>query len=279
MLSGIKTTQYTIKTEKKDDKSLAFQLLDGQGSACTTLLTPEVHQHLSALFNGAPKCVERSSGGLSLVTPSQALFVKNKEDQKEIRIRVLFQELERDPQHRIVSNKIVTRTKIVLLSDVIESPWADCFNKPGSFCVDFGMGLIPVHVFNFQEDPDGVMWALFVRFDELERALVHEKKSSTELSIYKVPKDLLRYLHSTLGNQIRSFQWAKDHAHKLHSRGEKLVPDLLREGKPCPVRTGLTFDEIINQLKGHLESDLRETNLPIFYLESDSLIPLNENSD
>ena len=272
----MKTTLYHIKTEEKADGSKAFQLVDTHGDIDNTLLTPEIVAQLSRCFNGAAKYVSRSSGGMSLVTPVPILVVQHCEGKTEIRTRVVFRELERNAQHRLISKKIVFRSKNVLLGEIKERPLESSSQIFETRCIDFGMGIIPVCVFKFHEDPDGVIWALFVRYDELERALVQGNEESLEISVYKVPRDLLRYMDSVTSSIDKNFLWAQEHAQKLLARGEVLIPEFLRAAPSFSLIGGKNLQEI----KARLELALiqgQSLPTPIFYVDSEALAPLDEN--
>ena len=255
MLSEKKTSKYFIKTRNTEAEP-SLVLLDAQGQpASEPPLLGEHTELLLSIFNGLPKAVHRSSGGLILVQPSQLVFTTLSEGQTELRIKVLFNELERNSKHQIISKKIILSSKTVPVTEIKEGFTYDNIRFQ-NFVLDMGLGIIPVHVLSFYLDSHGYTWAIFVRHDELEKALVRTEAS--KLSIYEVPQNLLRSIEPFSQGE-KDFQWAKSHVRKLIERGETIIPEVLSIGRPVEVPTGLSF----TGLEHHLFSEANEptTNL------------------
>jgi hypothetical protein len=198
----------------------------------------------------------------------------------DIRIKVLFKELERNSQHQIVSKKIITSSKTVPLTEIKEGFTYDNIRFQ-NFVLDMGLGIIPVHVLSFYPDSQGNHWALFVRHDELEKALVGSE--SRNVSIYEVPQNLLRWIES-LSHGEKDFQWAKGHVRKLVERDEIIIPELLLIGSPVEVPTGLSFTSLEHHLLSCIEKKLLTPKVSYFIpstetSENSTLTLLDENRD
>lgn len=270
MQQRLKASQLNIKKEVDSNGFSQIVLFDSHGEVVSSAFPPPISQRLIELLDNKPKAVARSSGGMSLVNLSPQLFLKHNSENPEVLIKVLFHDLERNAQYRIISKNIVTHAKIIPIRDIqVGFP----IEERGShtYVVDFGMGIIPVYVFRFYRDADGIPWALFVRYDELEQALVHPESKSHPVSIYEIPVALLRTISPLQTNGQRDFLWAKEHAAQLKERGEILVPPLLLVQGPVELPQGLTL--------GQIEQWLLDLIHPSAPKEFELLIPLNENPD
>ncbi|NBX91958.1 MAG: hypothetical protein EBQ85_01860 [Proteobacteria bacterium] len=244
---GTNSAKYFIWTENNQKKPEKLVFFDQNGNYFEKPIPQGATDQLLAIFNGLPKSVERSSGGLTLVTPTQIVVFNKKLEvpliQPEIRVKVSFRDLERDSHHRITSKKVITKKKIVTLHELKE-PFAYESQGSHNFVVDFGLGIVPVHVFSFRYDTEGVIWAQFVRHDELEAALLPSILNSKEISVYEVPRDILRILSPASSSNPKDFQWAKNHAKTLLERGEALVPEVLKTGASVGLPSPVTLKEI-----------------------------------
>jgi hypothetical protein len=280
MPSEKKTSKYFIKTSTEGAEP-SLVLFDERGNPSSeNRLLGENTEILLSIFNGLPKAVHRSSGGLILVQPSQLVLTDSSEGIMDLRIKVLFKELERNSQHQIVSKKIITSSKTVPLSEIKEGFTYDNIRFQ-NFVLDMGLGIVPVHVLSFYPDSQGHLWALFVRHDELEKSLVGFE--SRNISIYEVPQNLLRSIES-LSHGEKDFQWAKGHVRKLVERGETIIPELLLIGSSVEVPTGLSFTGLEHHLLSCIEKKLLTPDVSYFIPstethEQSSLVLLDENPD
>lgn len=283
MLSNIKTSKFFIRTEIGIAGKPELTLFDESGNQTTPpkQLLSSHFDNLIAAFNGGPKAVKRSSGGLINVAPSQLVLVNTDEQLEEIRVKVLFRELERNAQHQIISKKVVLSSKAVLLSEIQEGFTYDNI-RTQNFVLDVGLGIIPVHVLSFYLDHQGLPWAIFVRYDQMEKAII--ESTSTRISVFEVPQSLLRWIKPLSGTDEKDFQWAKNHVQKLLDRGEQIVPEVLLMGHPITTPSGLSFAS----LEHHLISTVQQTielQVPSYFIPNseagtyEPLLLLNENPD
>lgn len=270
MQQRFKASQLSIKKELDSQGLSQLVLFDSHGEVISSAFPPTISQRLIDLLDNKPKAVSRSSGGLGLVNVTPHLFLKHTSENPEVLIKVIFHDLERNSQYRIISKNIVTHAKVIPIQDIKAGfPIED--KGPHTYVVDFGMGIIPVYVFRFYRDSDGIPWALFVRYDELEQALIQPEAKSSPVSIYEIPVALLRTISPLQTNGQRDFLWAKEHAAQLKERGEVLVPPLLLVQGPVDLPQGLTL--------GQIEQWLLDIIHPSAPKEFELLIPLNENPD
>jgi len=282
MLSEIKTSKYFIKTSN-DGAEPSLVLFDERGTLTTpNPLSKENTDLLMTVFNGLPKGVQRSSGGLILVQPSQLVLTHSADDTLEVRVKVLFKELERNGQHQIISKKVITSSKTVPLGEIKEGFTYDNIRFQ-NFVLDIGLGIIPVHVLSTYPDSHGHIWALFVRHDELERALVGPKAS--RVSIFEVPQNILRLISPFSQRGEKDFQWAKEHVQKLVERGETIIPDVLLAGSPIQVPVGLSFSDLEHYLLSCIEKKFLIRESSSYFIpqkevtDSVSLHLLDENQE
>jgi hypothetical protein len=261
-----------IRIKRNLDSSGQNQILlfNAQGEVLSTRLPSHTSQKLIELLDPSPKAVARSSGGLSLVQLSPQWYLKKETKEPELLIKVIFNELERNSQHQIISKNLVTQAKVIPIQDILDGFRVE---ERGSqaYVVDFGMGIIPVYVFRFYRDADGFSWALFVRYDELEKALINPDSKPSSVTIYEVPTALLRIIHPLKTNGEKDFIWAKEHAGVLVERGETLIPEILLVQDSIVIPQGLSLEQIEQLLLDEIHpSEPKEFEL---------LIPLDENPD
>jgi len=231
-------------------------------------LPKPVVERLNSIFNGREKAIKRNSGGLVLAKPTEIVTPQGSTDSlSEIRIRMVFFELERNQQHQIISKKIITASKLVSVSEVEEG--FEPYPGIGGFVVDLGLGIIPVHFISSHFDHFGFEWALVARQDEYEKAKMSDKPE--KITLFEVPRALLRWIEPISLNEQKDFQWAKRHLKNLVNRGEIIVPELLVVAPSCPVDPSLSVQEMDEKLK-----IIPRPLSPTWEL---SLSPLNENSD
>jgi len=228
-------------------------------------LSPEILNKLAWVFDGSPKAIHRNSGGLIQAHPAEVVFPEStKQVDSEVRVKMVFYELERDNQHRIISKKIITSSKTVPLSEIKEG--FDLQSGIGGFVVDFGLGLIPVHFISSYVDQNGFEWALAARQDEYEKAKLSNK--AEEINLFEIPKKMLRWIEPLSLEGKKDFQWAKNHLASLVSRKEQIIPNLLLVAESCRVSPSLSVKEIDERLRDYPEKKRQAA----FELE-----PLNEN--
>lgn len=281
MTSKMHTSRFFIRVEPRGPQESELIYMDEHGKQVTLALPPTILEKLMRIFDGAPKAVPRSSGGLITVKPYQLLVTSSEDQPISVKIKVVFKDLERDLKNQIISNKIVHVTKTVDLEDIVDcSKLTSSFNN--NFVVDLGLGIIPIHVLQYFTDASGVEWAFFVRHDELERSVLDPSIESNGISIGEVPKEMLRWIPAYSNTQERDFRWARDHIKQLLARGEHIIPDALVHMRHLLLPTEATLAEILQFLRQTLTS--QPVRHPALLAEmkarvgSISLSPLDEDA-
>lgn len=282
MLSEIETSRYFIRTDGTGTENPKLMVFDERGNVISSSKLPGHHtEHLLTIFNGLPKAVQRSSGGLILVQPLQLVMIHSENPQTEVRVKVLFKELERNSQHRVISKKLIISSKTIPLSEIKDGFSYDN-SRSQNFVVDMGLGIVPIHVLCTYTDSQGVTWSVFVRHDQIEKSLIDS--TVTQISLYEAPQSLLRWIEPFAAKGEKDFQWAKRHVQKLIERGETIIPEALLAGAPVQVPSGQSFTELEHFLLKYISENVLTTQASYFVpapeqSDSNSLLPLDENRD
>ena len=278
----MKAAKYHIKKQKEDGKLKQTLWVDESESPLEDVLPQDLTDQVASLLDGQPRAVERSSGGQILVKPIELFIKESPEGEKQIRVKVLFRELETDSTGKVISKICVTSSKTVLLSEIKKgTPFSK--DQAHNCVVDFGLGLIPIRVISFREDEKLRKWAIFVRHDELESALLSEGSSQAILTLYEIPVDLMRWVEPISEQGKKDFSWARKHVKQLVERGLVIVPEVLRLTQ-VSVYSGITLSEMDELLKKSVSGteDVQEKSSHIISSIGDdsgsNLLPLNENT-
>lgn len=230
-------------------------------------LDPEILAKIAWVFDGTPKSIERASGGLILAEPTELSFSSSPPASlTEIKVRMVFLELERNRNREIISQTIITASKLVAITEIQEG-----FKiNPGlqGFVVDLGLGIIPVRLISSRFDHHGFEWALVSRQDDFEKARFSSKPQ--QIALFEVPKKLLRWITPVSLEGKKDFQWAKTHLQALVRLNKKIVPSILELPRTVTLEPSLSLNEIDKSLKEQTSS----LRLPHTFL-----IPLDENSE
>lgn len=278
----MKAAKYHIKRQKEEGKPKPPLWVDENESPFEASFSQDITEQIASLLDGQPRAVERSSGGQILVKPVELFIKEGPEGEKQIRVKVLFRELETDSTGKVISKNCITSSKTVLLSEIKKG---NLFSKDKchNCVVDFGLGLIPVRVIAFREDEKRRSWAIFVRHDELEGALLSDTSFHSVITLYEMPADLMRQVEPLSGNGKKDFSWARNHAKKLAERGLSLVPEVLRLTQ-VSVSSGIPLQEMDDLLKKSLTDNGEPQEKSYHVISSISeeiaapLLPLDENT-
>lgn len=230
-------------------------------------LTAKELEKLAWIFDGTPKAIRRGTGGLVLASPTEIILPRTKENSSnDIRVKMVFYELERNQQHQIISKTIITATKLVSINE-IEKGFKVGLDLKG-FVVDFGWGIIPVRFIAKLVDERGFEWALAARQDEYEKAKL--SKTTELIHLFEVPQKLLRWIEPFSAKGEKDFQWAKKNLETLLLRKENIIPEILQLPSPFALDPNLTIHQMDQRLK-ELTGSFNCWDL--------SLLPLDENPE
>jgi len=274
--------KYHIKHQTPEGMLVKPLWVDETDQPLDSLIPAELTEQLISLLDNRPKAVERSSGGLILVKPVELFIEPRGSLGFEVKVKVLFRDLETDTTGKVISKKCVTRSKTVPFSE-IKSGFSFARETCTNFVADFGMGLIPIRVIAFTEDTSLRKWATFVRHDEVEAALLNTHSFQSSITLYEIPSELLRQVTPLNDEGKKDFSWARNHAKKLIERGICLVPEFLKVGEVL-LPPQLSLKDMDALLVSSLSSEpssaeiFHNKELSISKPNSLSLLPFNENS-
>lgn len=230
-------------------------------------LDSETLAKLAWVFDGTPKSIQRASGGLILAEPTDILLPPSDNlNPQNIKVKMVFLELERNKNREIISRTLITASKLVALPEIQDGFKINpCLQ---GFVVDLGLGIIPVRLISSHFDENGFEWALVSRQDEFEKARF--SSNPQQVVLFEVPKKLLRWITPVSLEGKKDFQWAKTHLQALVRLNKKIVPSILELSRTVTLEPSLSLNEIDKSLKEQTSN---------FRLPSTFLIPLDENPE
>jgi len=190
---------------------------------------------LEKLSDGKPKAVARSTGGLIAVRPMKLVLYSSLFDypyeNPEIRIRVRFKDFKANLGHPNSSGCYTEMTKDVLPADILDG-FSYELGESQRFILDFGHGLIPVHVYAFDKNPENDTVAFFVEAHKVE--ILKGQNSILQVQRYAVPKDGLRRARDVEAGQdfSQEFKDAMKNYKQLVNDGKGVIPEFMKVGDP-----------------------------------------------
>ena len=233
-------------------------------------------------FDGKPKAVARTNGGLVRAVPYQLVLCEGYgQITPTPKIKVKFREFIRDSEGRVGGGRVQTVSKLVLPHEVVDL-FSYRLDEPQRFIIDVGRGIVPIYVFKYATDRTGKPVALFVEVDDVERSMLGRGATTTsKIKIYQVPRDLVRYAcHCNLHGQDE-FDIAMENYHHQKQAALEVFPESLNIAAPVEGPTNLTYLDFRNYLTEELRQyqDLGLTMEPTKLIdehEGKSLVPFNE---
>ncbi len=281
MPTDIKTNPiefFLWKEDKKNENTLVYY--DQEGSYHEANIgTGEITQAL-AVFRGRNRAIQRSSGGLTTAEPFQLILVTKPDGKAVLHVKVRFRDLKPSTAHQTTTAEYVTHTKVIS-PEALKEPFDFTLSdqKEQRFLVDFGKGIVPVHVFDYSTDEEGNLFAHFIELGDLERAMGARQGSRIAVQPYVVSRDVLRCAQSD-PNAETSRQWviAKEKYDGLRAKGHKVIPLCLRSGATELVPGGVAASDVRFYLKTTYlsKTSFKRTTETITYTTDDSeegLIP------
>lgn len=182
------------------------------------------------LFNSKKKSVRRSTGGIILAEPYQIVFDdgSRRRAEPETRIKVRFLDFRFGPNKEIVGMETAVHTKIVRPTDLGEPFTFDMAGKKfPSFVVDFGKGIVPVHIVGLAMTPDGEPLVYFV--DDRDFRRVGSGRGKKHLvQFYCMHRELLRLASTDPGRGKRSeYNFALENDGNVRRMHGEVVPRAL----------------------------------------------------
>lgn len=224
-----------------------------------TVQTGEIENALRA-FNGETKAVRRSTGGLTPVQPCQLVLVQKQDsDIPGVRVKVRFVDLRLIFKDGVLTTELMTHTKVVTPQELLE-PFRYT-QAEQHYVMDFGAGIIPVHVFHFDTRPDGETTAFFADVGEVAIAINARAGAHARIQAYAVPRDCLRWPAADHNGSSQSdADLARENYARLKRVGAETIPDCLKNHGLIEAPTGYSLEEVREFLQMTVSERRNEEN-------------------
>jgi hypothetical protein len=200
------------------------------------------------IFDGKIKAVQRRSGGLILAEPYQIVLVESESEESprpQIRIRVKFLDFKAG-KGLVTAPEYLVHTKVVSPEEM-KDPFILKTQSNQRYVLDFGQGIVPVHVFHFENSGEN-NWAYFIEQRDLNRVIKEGAGTKAEVQIYRVPQEVLRFAdESEVGSS--DFNRANNNYERLKALGGKVVPDCLAWESHIEVPSSSSAHDLRNFLR------------------------------
>lgn len=223
------------------------------------------------VFDGQPRAIRRSSGGLSVCQPHQiviydrtilepnTLWCPENELQSVVRIKVTFHELLRDAKGQVVSAESILQTKITSAPE-LRAPFGVEVGNQEITLVDFGYGIVPVSIFHVDKRAIGEPVAYFTEPGVLEGLKASNPGAMALVTVYSLPLKVVRIPDSESSIDIARAQ--QNHL-SLLKREIKLIPDVFKLQTKIPLPTGKSVRYLQSCLTAMLNPNERKAVEPI----------------
>lgn len=213
---------------------------DHLGNRYESPVSPQLVAAAVKVFDGKPRSLRRSSGGVSLVHPVQLLVYPDGKGSVELRVRLQFQDYKLLP----TGLQVVKHTKIAELAEI--GPAFDyLLHLPQRFVADFGKGLVPVYLFHTEGSE-----VCFVDPKDWERATLSLRGESVLLQPYSMPKDLVRLGTGSDFQKGKSvFDLAHSRLKQIKEQAGTAFPAALKLGGQLEVPTGERPEDLRHYLR------------------------------
>lgn len=205
--------------------------------------TGEIEEALRA-FNGETKAVRRSTGGLTPVQPFQLVLLQRPDSKLPcVRVKVRFVDLKLGYKDGVLVSELMTHTKVVTPQELVE-PFRYT-QAEQHYVMDFGAGIVPVHVFHFDSRPEGETTAFFADVGEVAQAMKTRPGAHARIQAYAVPRECLRWASTEPnGSSQTDADLARENYARLRRVGAEAIPDSLKSGKVINVPTGSGLEDV-----------------------------------
>ena len=240
-----------------------------------------------ALFNGEMRAIKRSTGGLTLAEPYQLLFYDELQTRYsgklEVKIKVRFRDFRGRSDGSLTTGELVYQTKVVSASDLY-APIEFQTEGPEvqSYIIDFGQGIIPVHVVQFDTNDAGEQLAYFVEYHDLGQILRSRGNEKTLIPVYCVPREILRVASRvSKGGRGSELDFAKENYANNKSENTEVIPEALRAGSEIEVPACQTAKEIREEIRKQIRNRKtpKQTEKLKHQGSTETLIPFGDFED
>jgi hypothetical protein len=109
--------------------------------------------------------------------------------------------------------------------------------------MDFGRGIVPIHVFDEETDESGQSWIWFVEHADLELIVRAPGGERVEVQAYRVSRDVVRFAEGS------EYESAVTRYGELRRTDHRVIPEALRVGSPHFIPTDLAAEEARKYLR------------------------------
>lgn len=212
---------------------------DEQGQIIEHTVKTGVIELALKAFNGETKAVRRSTGGLVAVKPFQVVLIKHEEAERpSVRVRVRFHDLRFTQKRGLWVPQLMSHTKLVA-PEQLQEAFTYSLNQAQDFVLDFGHGVVPIHVFHYDTDLDGNSTAFFINVGDLTQAVHAAPGEYVPIQPYSVPREALRWAG---GEATPDKEIARENYARMIRVGAEVIPASLRAGDIVEVPAGNTAD-------------------------------------
>jgi hypothetical protein len=138
------------------------------------------------LFDGKPRAIRRSTGGIITAQPYKLVLYHSRLEGStpELTIKVRFRDFSPpSTPSDLVSGDCKVMAKNVPVHELL-NPFPFTIDENQKYVLDFGRGIIPIHVFTIINDPAGEKMALFVEQEASPKKIVLKQTSSVQKKIF-----------------------------------------------------------------------------------------------
>ena len=247
----IPVESFVIMGEEKSSHQFRIIYFDPKGRRNEVFVRKSTLDFALSKIDGKPKAIARSTGGIVVAQPYQLVLYHCLSDSvsvgPELRVKVRFKDFARTESEKMTTGSIMTMTKSLLPEEILDPIHFD-LKEPQKYLLDLGQGVIPICVFSFISEPGGESVALFVESDVMERSIKESGGGRIPVQRYRVPKELIRVVPDE-GKAAQDYEAARKNYERLKKMDGEIVPEALQVGPTMELATGMTYQDILADLR------------------------------
>jgi hypothetical protein len=254
-----------------EQKKLVYY--DAQGRQHEHTVPKTVYERMLRIFDGTPKAVERSTGGLGLALPHGIKLKPADGTATDPKILVSVNCTDFNPDASNAEQACHIRPKLIPI-DLINPGFELSFCDDQRFVADFGEGIIPVYILQFLRSAANKAMAVFLDYRHAEAILNGKLRKETSVQLNWIPEDCLRWARKLPTGADELKLACRNHEKSL--LGEKpAIPEVLRLGERVKASDGLlTLDSLKDHVHDLLHvTDLGSTQSRTLQMSEEGLIP------
>jgi hypothetical protein len=236
---------------------------DSQGRTHSHLVSLELHHKILQIFNGGPKAILRTTGGIGLAVPKAIKFKKT--DAGAERLLIWMNCKDFSPVSERAAESVINRPKLVRVKDILEG-FKPAEETSKHYAIDFGEGIVPIQILKFISITGEEPMVAFL--DWRIPAVNSASDAPRSFQVYWVPQACLRL--------VENLNQAKENCVEKFDPKKAYIPKMLRFGKEIEVPSNFPADKFLaRHLSQHLgeapESETSATST--LQLSDEGLLP------